>query len=163
MFILAGVAQGQRVGLQDRSKGRLRPWGSALQREARAHHKQNKQIIVKVLVHQENIPEKGGVSMRGCTQVWLCPSQRYSQPEQPMRPRPLISVMEHPDSADPAIQGCRCPPQPPQLLLASCSGQGRGTTQANFWCLQRFGTSGFSSTKFNHFTINLQRRKQRKE
>lgn len=39
VFILAGVAQGQRVGLQDKSKGKLRSWGSALQRVGQAHCK----------------------------------------------------------------------------------------------------------------------------
>lgn len=39
VFILAGVAQGQWVGLQDKSKGRLRSWDSVLQRVAQAHCK----------------------------------------------------------------------------------------------------------------------------
>ena len=116
VLILAGVAQGQRVGLRDKSKGRLRSWGSARQRRASPppqhpaalsecqrgseHHKE--QITVKVVVHQDNVPEKGGVSTFLVAALGSdCPRHSHAKPGQPVRPQPLTSGSEHPYGTGP--------------------------------------------------------------
>ena len=60
------------------------------------------QITVKVVVHQDNVPEKGGVSTFLVAALGSdCPRHSHAKPGQPVRPQPLTSGSEHPYGTGP--------------------------------------------------------------
>lgn len=72
------MPQGPARRVQDTQWASLHPMAmSECQRGFECHKEQ-----IKALIHQEDIPGKGGVPAITVTEVWVCPSHGYSKPDE---------------------------------------------------------------------------------